>query len=255
MRLILQDALATRCAGNPHYSLRSFARFLAISPAALSALINGKRPITDKMKERLGLKLGLSLEQLAKIKAKPHGNSKLKPHRQAAGKPFHQVTIDIFNIISEPYHYALMELIKTHDFQSNSRWIASRLGITASEVNIAVERLERTGLLYRDEKGQLLDVTGGFSTDIRAGLSSLAQRRFQIRSLQAAMNAVESIPPFDRDNTSMTMAVHANDLPKARHMIKEFRRSFCARMESNPNLDEVYQLTISFIPITKIKGS
>src|SRR6202050_4890689 len=76
-RLLLQDELAARCSRNPNYSLRSFAKFLSVSPAALSAILKGKRPITHKMKERLGLQLGLSLKELGNIQAKPHGNTKL----------------------------------------------------------------------------------------------------------------------------------------------------------------------------------
>lgn len=75
-RLFLQDELSTRCARNPSYSLRSFAKLLEISPSALSALINGKRPLTNKTKERLGLKLGIKPEQLKNFKASHHGNRK-----------------------------------------------------------------------------------------------------------------------------------------------------------------------------------
>lgn len=247
-RLTLQQELASRCAKNPNYSLRSFAKFLAISPAALSALLNGKRPVTVKMRNRIGFKLGYSVEQLAQFQAKAHGNSK-KSAEPAA--PFQQVSLDVFSIISEPYHYALLELLKTHDFQPEPRWLAKRLGLTASEINFAVERLERVGLLAREESGQLIDTSSGFTTDIRDGLTSQAQRRFQTRSLEKAIQAVETQPVELRDNTSVTMAINRADLPKAKAMIKDFRRRLCQELEANPTLDEVYQLTVSFVSLTE----
>lgn len=248
-RFFLQEQLETKCARNPNYSLRSFAKSLDVSPSALSALLNGKRPLTNKMMERLGLKLGLSIEELKKYKAKVHGNSKLVSE-PLINDQFLQVTVDTFSIISEPHHYALLELIKTQGFRWSSKWIAQRLNKTVLEVNIAIERLERVGLLERDEEGNLFDTTNGFSTDIRDGLSSQAQRRFQERSLEQSISAVQNVPLELRDNTSMTMAINSEDMLEAKKMIKEFRRKFCTRMESSTNLNQVYQLTVSFIPVT-----
>lgn len=252
-RLFLQDELAKRCSHNPNYSLRSFAKFLGVSPAALSDLLNSKRPVTVKMKERLGFKLGLSLSELSQLKAKPHGNSKSKTsfNTEVAFQP---IAIDLFSVISEPYHYALLELLKTEDFEQETKWIARRLKITVSQVNIAIERLERVGLLARDTKGYLIDKTNGFRSDIREGLSSEAQRRSLICSHELAIAAIRTIPVEFRDNTSMTMAVNTSDLPRAKQMIKEFRRQFCFDLESNTNLDEVYQINISFVPLTELKS-
>jgi uncharacterized protein (TIGR02147 family) len=252
-RLFLQDELTSRCAKNPNYSLRSFAKALDVSPSALSAMLSGKRPITHRMKEKLGLKLGLALSDLKQLKSQPHGNSKQNSD-SADVEGFQQLTIDRFAIISEPYHYALLELIKTQGFRWDMKWIAQRLKITASEAKIASERLERVGLLDRNSEGELIDSTKGFSTDIREGLSSPAQRRFQKRSLEQAIEAVERVPIEQRDNTSMTMAVDSRDLLQAKKMIKEFRRRFCSKLEAATRLDEVYQLTISFIPLTNAQG-
>lgn len=252
-RLLLQEELAARCARNPKYSLRSFAKSLGVSPAALSALINGKRPLTDKMKERLGLRLGLSPKELQSLRSRPHGNFKGKDTDEL-GVSFQQITVDTFAIISEPYHYALLELMKTVDYVQEPRWISQRLQITVSEVRFAFERLERVGLLEKDENGFYVDTTKGFSSDLREGLSSQAHRRFQESSLQKAIQAVQEVDVQDRDNTSMTMAIHHADMPKAREMIKNFRRRFCAQMESSSTLNEVYQLTIAFTPMTQINS-
>ncbi|MEQ1663863.1 MAG: TIGR02147 family protein [Bdellovibrionales bacterium] len=268
-RLFLQDELASRCSRNPNYSLRSYAKLLKVSPSALSAMLSGKRPITHKMKERLGLKLGLSITDLEKFKSSAHGNRKLPDPRilsqganstteidkntDSVEENYQQITIDIFSIISEPYHYALLELIKTNTFQWDPKWIAERLMITISEANIAIERLERVGLLERSLSGELFDATKGFSTDIREGLSSQAQRKFQQRSLEQAILAIQTVPVASRDNTSMTMAINHNDLPKAKKFIKDFRRRFSIQLEESPILDQVYQLTIAFVPLTKIQ--
>ena len=53
-----------RCRTNSSYSLRAFARSLKIEPSALSQIINKKRPLTEKMKLRLGSALGLGVREL-----------------------------------------------------------------------------------------------------------------------------------------------------------------------------------------------
>src|ERR1700733_14993200 len=58
-RLFLQAELGRRCAKNPHYSLRAFAKFLAVDHATISQVLRGKRPLTARMISRLGIRLGL----------------------------------------------------------------------------------------------------------------------------------------------------------------------------------------------------
>jgi uncharacterized protein (TIGR02147 family) len=251
-RMYLQDQLSARCSKNPRYSLRSFSKALNLSPSALSAMLSGKRPITNKMKNRLGLQLGLTLEEIVQMSAKPHGNSKQVTNTTA--NKFHQLTIDTFNIISEPHHYAILELMKTHDFKLDSKWISQRLNHSIVEINIAIERLERVGLIKKTEDGNFKDTTDGFTTDIQEGLSSQGQRRFQKKSLEHAASLIELVPIENRDNTSMTMAINKDDLPEAKRLIKQFRRNFSSKLESANHLDEVYQLTIAFMPLTNLNG-
>lgn len=251
-RTFLGDELASRCARNPNYSLRSFAKSLDISPSALSAILKGKRPLTHKMKMKLGLKIGLELKEIENLISSPHGN---RSRVDASDSPqYQQITIDTFSIISQPHHYALLELIKTHDFIWDEQWIAERLDISVFEVRFAIERLERVGLLARDEQDVLFDTTNGFSSDLKDGLTSQAQRRFQQKAHEKAISAIENIPIEYRDNTSVTMAFNIEDLPKAKKLIKDFRRNFNEKLESKDHLDQVYQITISFIPLSNLSG-
>ena len=70
MRKYLQNELLKRCEKNPHYSLRSFAKSLEISPSALSAILNKKRNLTDKTAKRLALKLDFSLSKVRSLLSK-----------------------------------------------------------------------------------------------------------------------------------------------------------------------------------------
>ena len=152
-RGLLQEELVERCRKNPNYSLRSFARALSVEPSALSQMINGKRPITEKMKLRLGAALGLHTKQIEKFTTE--GKSESKQPLPA----YQQMTLDSFALISDWYHYAILELLAIEGFKPDPAWIGKRLGITRSEANIAVERLFRLGLLEKKNDGSWADTS------------------------------------------------------------------------------------------------
>lgn len=64
-RLRLQQEFMVRCRKNPKYSIRSFARFLETDFSTLAKIMNGKRPLGQKVIQQYGEKLGLSPAMLA----------------------------------------------------------------------------------------------------------------------------------------------------------------------------------------------
>jgi hypothetical protein len=48
-------------------------------------------------------------------------------------------------MISDWYHFAILDLTRLDDFQPEPAWVSRKLGLTVSEVKIAVERLLRLG--------------------------------------------------------------------------------------------------------------
>ncbi len=250
-RLLLQHELIERCRRNPKYSLRAFAKSLGIGPAALSDMLNNKRSITVSTIERLGLALGLNLDE---IRSYQNGNAdKNSSHSGQATLDFQQLSLDTYSIISDWYHYAILELMKTKGFRNNASWISKTLGITKNESNAAVERLVRVGLIKINDEGQWIDTSGGFSTNIvDSKLSSAASKKLQKQILAMSIKALEQLSPEERNHTSMTMAANPKDLPEAIERIKKFRRDLCEFLERDGNVTQVYQLGISLYPVTKI---
>lgn len=242
-RVVLQQEFVKRCQKNPHYSLRSFARALSIEPSPLSAILRGKRPITEKMKNRLGLALGFSLSEMAKFSGTaPRG----------AEANYQQLTLDSYAVISDWYHYAILELIRVKSFKGDLTYISKALGISKTETHIAVERLQRLGLLSISKNGKWVDnTTNGYATNINQDLTSQASKKLQRQVLEMALRALEELPTDVRSQTSMTMAISPEDLPEAKVMIKNFRRELCSFLEKNKKPTQVYNLGISLYPISK----
>ena len=67
IRDILKKELERRQKNNSAYSLRAFAKYLDVSPAALSQIMSGKRGVSVKRLNFLMDKLGLSPKQQLKV--------------------------------------------------------------------------------------------------------------------------------------------------------------------------------------------
>jgi plasmid maintenance system antidote protein VapI len=246
-RAVLQDELLNRCHSNPNYSLRSFARSLKVEPSALSQIINGKRPLTEKMKLRLGSALGYSIHELEKL---PLDDREKKG--KAISRPYQQMAHDTFAVISDWYHYAILELTYIEGFQSDASWIARKLGITKSEANIGIERLFRLGLLKKKSNGKWVDASdAGELTHLAPDVSSTAGRKYQMELLELSKKAVQEVDLSNRNHTSATICFDPEDMVDAIEAITSFRRKFAQEFQPRKKAKAVYQLQISFFPLTK----
>jgi plasmid maintenance system antidote protein VapI len=239
----LQEELLRRCRDNPGYSLRSFARALQINPASLSRMIRGERPISPEMKARLAIRLGLGPGELAEFAtdSDPAGS----------GVTFHTLSLDRFAVISDWYHFAILELLNLRRFEPSYRWIAKTLHITASEARVAVERLVRVGLLRIDDEGRWLALHAN-NTSAGKDLYHAAYRRLQRQILEQAIRALDEVPLERRDQSSMTMAIDSSRLPAAIEKITVFRRELCSFLEQGEERDQIYQLAVALFPVTSL---
>ena len=137
-RALLRAELAKRCARNPRYSLRAFARSLGIDHATLSQLLRGKRQITRAAILRLGRRLGLDEQALSTL-ATTDGASRDRAHADVgafAGR-----------VAEDPLHHLLLALVSGGGLPPDARRAARALGSTVDEINVAIQRLTALGLL------------------------------------------------------------------------------------------------------------
>ena len=144
--------------------------------------------------------------------------------------------------------------INSKSFQNNNKWIARRLEITPLQAEQAIHRLIRIGILEESEDGVLTDVTEGNTSHLPNNFTSEQLRDFQIHTLEKAIKSLQTVPVYQRDNTSMTMAINKNAIPFAKQEITKFRRKLTKQLEAFDKPDEVYQLAISLTPLTVISN-
>jgi hypothetical protein len=111
-RTVLQAEFERRKATNPRYSLRSFARDLAVDHSTLSQMLRGRRRLTTRSVRALGRRLRLGAPAIAELCALEH-------------------------------EAALLAVIDRPNFKADSRWVATMAGIPLDEVNVTLQRLLR----------------------------------------------------------------------------------------------------------------
>lgn len=157
----LQSQLARRCSTNSQYSLRSFAMQLEIDHSTLSQLLRGKRRLTERMIRRLSVRLPLSRAEIDAFV----GFERLQEPAQPSGIGETQRLLrDTLSLISNPHHLNILELVHLEEFRPDARWIARLLDITTDEVNIALSRLLRLGLLEMSTPTRWTDKSAGSVT-------------------------------------------------------------------------------------------
>ena len=250
-RAYLQKEFIKRCQKNPKYSLRAFAKQLNISHATLSHVLRGKRPLTAHTLLYLAQGLELKPGTLAQF----HIPTERTSHKTIEKLKFSPIDIDTFEVVSDWYHDAILELTKIKQFKGDPRWIAKVLGVSTREARTAVKRLQRLNLLKINNDGTWVDEST-FNTTIKSTFTTTALRKYQRQVLEKACRALEEIPFEKRDQSSVTLPLHVQDLPKARRLIKDFRRKLCSNLKrEDVPPEQVYQLSVSFYPVTNVEAA
>jgi uncharacterized protein (TIGR02147 family) len=255
---ILEEELAKRTEKNPRYSLRAMAKAIGLEPGALSQFLSGKRIPSYKMAQRIIAAIGLSPEQESDFLnslAHTHesrGLERLSPafKKLKPKQPPKDLSIDLFRVIGDWYHYAILMLTYVEGFKPSPKWIASELSISEMEVKLAIKRLLDVGLV-KEEDGTLKSWEGHFTTADKAVTTS-ALRRHQKQVLEKSMYSLENDSINERSHTSMTMAIDPRKMNEAKALIEEFTNKLSQLVESGKR-QQVYEFHVGFFPLQKTK--
>lgn len=243
---LLHSEYKNRKDKNPQFSIRSFAAWLSMSPAQLSQMMSGKRPMSLKLFKKVSQRLSLSpLEKESFIKKITAQNANRASLNQD-GRLF--VKEDEFQLIADWYHFAILSLIKLPDFSADPRWIAKRLGITATQANEAIDRLVRLKII--ETKPKLKQITQPLN--VVSETPSAAIRKFHKQCLNLAAEKIETVDLNFRELQSMTFQMNPSKVKNLKKSIDEFLESVSESADDAKGT-EVYQMNIQLIPLTILK--
>lgn len=256
----LQEEFARRMEANRRYSQRAFARDLRLSAGELSEILKGKRKLSLKSALKVVQVLGLNqtearhLAYLVQLeKSRDLGSEQLLSVAKDKLGQFtedRQLTMDRFRIVSDWYCFAILNLSETDGFKWHTAWIAKRLAISSAEVKIAVRRLERVGLIYRDENSRLkVSKETIWSPD---GVPSEAIRNYHRQMLSKAVQALEVQPVTEREFAGVGFPIDPKDMASLKIELNTFIDTLVAKYAKSPRQKkEVYHLEMALFRLTQ----
>lgn len=256
-RLILEGEFDGRKRRNPGYSLRAYARDLELPASKLSEILRGICGLSAQSATKLAKKLQLTPEESKYFiyaveaqharskKSKIHARKMLSELKQS--EDFDEISLERFRIISDWWHFAILELTELDDFSSSHEWIASRLGLSLQVVEDAIERLIDFGLL-ENISGKLIQTHINLATP--SGIPSREIRKHHSQILMKAQESLAVCSIEERDFSAMTMVIDDEQMEEAKKLIKDFRRNFDRLMkQSSTKKKRVYTLAIQYFPL------
>lgn len=263
-RSILRREFDARIKANAKYSLRAFARDLKIAPSRLSEVLSGKQGLSRDKARGLARELKLSDKEteffcdlvesqdargrltrdLARIRLRKHD----------IDQSFHSLGADSFQVVSDWYHFAILQLIGVKGFKNDPGWIAKALEITRSEAREALERLKRLGLI-EEREGELKVLREYVSAG--DGVPSSAIRKFHAQVLERAIGALETQTLEERYVSTVFIPIDRANLEAAGRWIRAFRRKFSNKVNALAGPDganAVYCLSMQFFDVSPGQG-
>lgn len=249
---------------NPSFSLRAWARELGFAnPSFLSQVLKQERSLKPDLAARLAESLGLRGRPLQYFQmmvmgaaadgaqAKSSYQKLIRDFRPKRARNVTQLSLELYSMVSEWYHYVITEMTQLRDFSSDPRHVQRRLGgnLDLRTVREALDRLVRLGFLVRRADGRLARAPiGNYVLDPNTSSELLRNRHRQW--LDKARLAIEEQTVEERDFYASTLCFRRENLPKVREILRDAHRRVL-ELESTENGEEVYQLCSQFFRLTK----
>lgn len=225
---MLENELRRRIGGNPHYSMRAFAHSLGISHSLLSLVLNGKKAVSRKLREKA--------EALA-------------PAVEDSSGSFQDIPLRTFEVLADWCHYPILSLLEIPGMRFEPRWIAKALSISEAEASLAMSRLKRMGIV-KLRRGVWKQSTRPLKLDNM--VSTPATRKHHHQIMQRAAASLDNDAMEKRDFSCITFAIDPQNLEYARKRITQFRRQLMKELETAGKPNQVYQLAIQLFPVTHL---
>lgn len=241
----LKDEYQKRKNKNENFSLRSFARWLGTSPAQLSQMMSGKRPVSVKSIQKFSQKLELS--PFEKTKWLSSSLETLESSQDKSQKRILEMKEDQFRMIADWYHFGILALSKLKNTKGDPRWVARQLGISFEDAHQAMLRLIRLQIL--ETKPKLKQICEPI--EVASDVPSEAIRKFHKQNLNLAAEKLESIPNHLREFQSISLALHPQQMKSLKKLIDQFLEQ-ASEMENTEKAQAIYNLNVQLFPISKL---
>lgn len=261
-RTILRTNLAERAKQRDGFSLRAFSGKIGVSNSFLSEVLNHKKSLSVELAFKIAVKLDLTeteTQYLCLLVQLEHEKdpgfreelskrlSRLNPNRKT-----HDLSVDLFKVIADWYHYAILELTHLPTFKLDSNYISKKLGISKNEAELAIERLMRLELVEKDSRGRYRKTHEYVLTESKIPDGALKQFHRQI--LEKAISSLQTQTPKERMSATDIIPIDSKYLLEIDRLSQEFSSSVMKFSEKSHVKDSVYALAVHFFNLAPNEG-
>lgn len=249
----LHEELHQRVQRNSRYSLRAFAKALRLNPAELSQVLKGQRKLSLNSAFKVTQAMGFTpseTKHFLLLLQKEKGRSLGLPLEFLANGPEGEapgVSIQDFERIGDWYHFAILNLLETKNFEWSANHISLRLGITATEAKLAMRNLEKLGFVTFQGRGAQ---SAKAHWQVGAQIPSAGIRKYHRQILEKASESLETVPVDRREFQGVGLVVKTADLKRLKTEIDQFTDMVRNKFH-RPKEENVYHLEVALFPLTK----
>jgi uncharacterized protein (TIGR02147 family) len=149
------------------------------------------------------------------------------------------------------YLPAIRELASRADFRDDSEWIAATLwpSISVADAAHAMRVLLQLGLLTRTSAGKIVQSDAVVSTGPEVADVNVAN--YHRMMMQRASDAVDAVPPSERDISSLTLCLGPQGVRRLKQRIQRFRRELLEISTREETLEQVVQVNFQLFPLSR----
>ena len=253
----LKHVFAHRTKVHVTYSLRTFAKHLDLSPAALCEVMKGKKILSDETTLKIASRLGLEpdeqdylrnltlLERTKDPKIKESALHRLQLYRTR--RPIQDLSVDEFRFISDWHHFAILAATEIEGFELDPASVSRRFRIPRVEAELAIERLCRLGMLTL-ENGKFQMKRG--RPRVISKPPNEALRSHHTQTLTKAIESLATQTNEEKFVGSETFAIDPAHLPEYKELIEELFTKVL-RLAAQPSVKkDVYHLGVQFFNLS-----
>ena len=258
----LSAVLKERKSQNSSYSLRAFARDLGLSPTTTSHFLNSKIKITPKIMSQIvsSLKLPKKQERYFKLLATFEGTksedvriellSQLKTYSKVwtvvESAKSHQ-----WNLLEHWFILPVLEFLPIIRKKTEIKEIAKRLNLKIEDVEMSIEALIQSGIVFENSEGQYLRTNKQIIFD--SAQPDLGLQSFHRQMLMKARSALVEQDNHEKFVGSETFAVASENISEIKEILETCFQQVLAICQKPQNPTDVYHLGIQMFNLTSRK--
>lgn len=228
---------------NSRYSIRAFAKQMNIDQSLLSKVMSGKKEFSPRTQKKCLELIGVPNDEIQLI---------VKDIDKIPRKKYIDLDDETFEMISDWHHFAILELLKVDEVKKNPvQEISKRLAMSSKETKSALDRMVSLGFIKKIDDNYRLAKQNNTWASTRE--TSTAKRKLQKALLEKSIKALEEVDFNLRAHNSLTIAVDADKLPEFKEKLQDILRQTGDILQKSGKFNEVYQLTLSFFPLTNLR--